>query len=402
MSASPLGLGGAGSGLGSSSLLSGLGPTDGFSGMSGLSGMGGMPGVSGLSGMGGMPGMGGSGGILGMLLQMMQMICSMLMMFLGGGMGGMLGGGAGGMGDPTGGMGGGSGGGGYDPTGGAGGGAGGSAGPGGGSAPSGGSSPFAPGDNLTNQTTGQNFTVGPDGSYQPSQPGGGGGGSSSPGSSSGAPTPTTGTPTPSTGNPTPSTGNPTPSGGNPSPTCSTTGSSNAPSSYPGSGKVQWDKAPAFLKKWQSQIEAASQKTGMPESLLAAMITDESSGNNDAVTTNQDPTHQGDDAKDVGLMQVDGKTYKDEIQPKHPDLPKDQMARYKADVNVLAGAYYVKDLPFDSWAAKLRAYNSGPAHVDPSNPDSIKPDSTGLAPGTQGYPTKIMNLASRLEAGTLNW
>jgi hypothetical protein len=172
--------------------------------------------------------------------------------------------------------------------------------------------------------------------------------------------------------------------------------------YPGSGKVQWDKAPAFLKKWQTQIQNAAQKTGMPESLLAAMITDESSGNENAITTNQDPTSTGDDAKDVGLMQVNGKTYKREIQPKHPDLPSDQSARYKADVNLLAGAYYVADLPFSSWQAKLRAFNSGPLHVDPSNPDSIKPDSTGLAPGTVGYPTKILGLATRLENGTLNW
>lgn len=134
-----------------------------------------------------------------------------------------------------------------------------------------------------------------------------------------------------------------------------------------------------------------------------MVVNESSGNENAVTTNGNTDLQGDDAKDVGLMQINGNTYKTEILVKHPDLPKDQMERYKSDVNVLAGAYYVSDLPFDSWAAKLRAYNSGAGCTDPNNPESIKPnDKNGRSYGTVGYPSKIMGLAARLEGGTLNW
>ena len=102
------------------------------------------------------------------------------------------------------------------------------------------------------------------------------------------------------------------------------------------------------------------------------------------------------------MQVDGTTYMNELVPKHSDLPNDIMARYKDDVNVLAGAYYISDLPYDSWQAKLRAYNSGPDCTDPSNPDPIKATSKGQQLGTPNYPSKILGYAKKLEDGTLNW
>jgi hypothetical protein len=129
--------------------------------------------------------------------------------------------------------------------------------------------------------------------------------------------------------------------------------------------------PPALEKFKGAIESAAAKTGVPASMLAAQIWQESRGNLSAVSTNG-----GNGLTDTGLMQVNPNTFK-ELQAKHPELQGKDLA--DPETNILAGAYYMKDMKeqFGSWDLALRAYNSGPNGVDRNNPDAI-PAGTGDA------------------------
>jgi len=129
--------------------------------------------------------------------------------------------------------------------------------------------------------------------------------------------------------------------------------------------------PPALGQYKGAIESAAAKTGVPASMLAGQIWQESRGNLSATSTNG-----GNGMTDTGLMQVNPNTFK-ELQSKYPELQGKNLA--DPETNILAGAYYMKDMKeqFGSWDLALRAYNSGPNGVDRSNPNAL-PAGTGDA------------------------
>ncbi|MCE9666681.1 transglycosylase SLT domain-containing protein [Myxococcus stipitatus] len=180
---------------------------------------------------------------------------------------------------------------------------------------------------------------------------------------------------------------------NPTPTASapTSPSVAAPTS-PSAPGISGDaklggNLPAGLEKFRSAIESAAAKTGVPASMLAAQIWQESRGNLAAVSTNG-----GNGLTDTGLMQVNPNTFK-ELQAKHPELQGKDLS--DPATNILAGACYMKDMKaqFGSWDLALRAYNSGPNGVDRSNPNAI-PAGTGDAT----YVQKVKGFANTLATG----
>jgi hypothetical protein len=133
-----------------------------------------------------------------------------------------------------------------------------------------------------------------------------------------------------------------------------------------------------LKPYSEDILKASQATGVPADLLAAVIWDESKGEVSAGTVNGENGQT-----DSGLMQVNPETFAS-LKSSYPDLlqgsnPSDPQT------NIMAGALYLKDQhkEFGSWDLALRAYNSGPGSVDRSDPSA---STTGL--GTKNYVDKV--------------
>jgi hypothetical protein len=145
--------------------------------------------------------------------------------------------------------------------------------------------------------------------------------------------------------------------------------------------------PQALGQHKAAIESAAAKTGVPASMLAAQIWQESRGNLSATSTNG-----GNGLTDTGLMQVNPNTFK-ELQAKHPELQGKNLA--DPETNILAGAYYMKDMKeqFGSWDLALRAYNSGPNGVDRGNPNAI-PAGTGDAT----YVQKVKQFADIIATG----
>jgi hypothetical protein len=145
--------------------------------------------------------------------------------------------------------------------------------------------------------------------------------------------------------------------------------------------------PPALGQFKGAIESAAAKTGVPASMLAAQIWQESRGNLSATSTNG-----GNGLTDTGLMQVNPNTFK-ELQAKHPELQGKNLA--DPETNILAGAYYMKDMKeqFGNWDLALRAYNSGPNGVDRSNPNAI-PAGTGDAT----YVQKVKQFAATIASG----
>jgi len=145
--------------------------------------------------------------------------------------------------------------------------------------------------------------------------------------------------------------------------------------------------PPALGQFKGAIESAAAKTGVPASMLAAQIWQESRGNLSATSTNG-----GNGLTDTGLMQVNPNTFK-ELQAKYPELQGKNLA--DPETNILAGAYYMKDMKeqFGSWDLALRAYNSGPNGVDRGNPNAI-PAGTGDAT----YVQKVKQFAATIATG----
>lgn len=166
---------------------------------------------------------------------------------------------------------------------------------------------------------------------------------------------------------------------------SATGSAGA-SSASGEGALGGG-FPAALSKYKGAIESAAAKAGVPASMLAAQIWQESRGDLGAATTNG-----GNGLTDTGLMQVNPNTFQ-ELQSKHPELQGKNLA--DPETNILAGAFYMKDMKeqFGSWDLALRAYNSGPNGVDRSNPNAI-PAGTGDAT----YVEKVQKFAEIIATG----
>ncbi|KFE67310.1 lytic transglycosylase domain-containing protein [Hyalangium minutum] len=145
--------------------------------------------------------------------------------------------------------------------------------------------------------------------------------------------------------------------------------------------------PSALGQFKGAIESAAAKAGVPASMLAGQIWQESRGNIAAVTTNG-----GNGLTDTGLMQVNPNTF-GELQAKHPELQGKNLA--DPETNILAGAFYMKDMKeqFGSWDLALRAYNSGPNGVDKSNPNAI-PAGTGDAT----YVNKVKQFWDTIQTG----
>ncbi|ADO73101.1 lytic transglycosylase domain-containing protein [Stigmatella aurantiaca] len=129
--------------------------------------------------------------------------------------------------------------------------------------------------------------------------------------------------------------------------------------------------PPALNQYKGAIESAASKAGVPASMLAGQIWQESRGNLGATSTNG-----GNGLTDTGLMQINPNTF-GELQSKHPELQGKNLS--DPETNILAGAFYMKDMKeqFGNWDLALRAYNSGPNGVDRSNPNAI-PAGTGDA------------------------
>ncbi|MGO3124125.1 MAG: lytic transglycosylase domain-containing protein [Advenella sp.] len=132
-----------------------------------------------------------------------------------------------------------------------------------------------------------------------------------------------------------------------------------------------------LLPYHDDILAASKATGVPANLLAAVIWDESKGIASAGTVNGE-----NGLSDSGLMQVNPATYA-ALKEQYPELLGADVSDAKN--NIMAGALYLKDNydQFGSWNLALRAYNSGPLSVDPSD---HMISTTGF--GTQNYVEKV--------------
>lgn len=145
--------------------------------------------------------------------------------------------------------------------------------------------------------------------------------------------------------------------------------------------------PQALKDLAPAIKSASRAIGVPEDQLAAMIWAESRGKAGASTTNG-----GNGMSDSGLMQINSATF-GQLQADHPELQGKSVNDPAA--NIMAGAYLMADMKqqFGSPDLALRAYNSGPGSVDPSNANIT---TTGL--GDPNYIMKVNSIKDALNSG----
>jgi len=131
--------------------------------------------------------------------------------------------------------------------------------------------------------------------------------------------------------------------------------------------------PDVVKQYGPQIQAAAEKTGVPASLLAAQMLQESGGDPNAKTINPDLG-----LPDVGLMQVDQATFQG-LQADHPDLKGQDIAN--PATNILAAAYLDQQLLQQNngnVSAALTAYNGD---------------------ATSGYAEQVLAKQQALEQGT---
>jgi Transglycosylase SLT domain len=210
--------------------------------------------------------------------------------------------------------------------------------------------------------------------------GAGGGGGTSAGAS--MPTPMSSTVDPTGG----ASGSGASSRGTPAPGASSAPtSSGAPGNSAFNGSTLGPGFPSQLDPYKQDIENASAQTGVPADILAAQIWQESRGKVGATSENETGNI------DAGLMQVDSATFAS-LQQQHPELQGQSLSN--PATNILAGAYYMADNAKQfggNWAEALRAYNSGPSQVDPS-------DLSNVTIGDPNYVTNVMNFASIIRNG----
>lgn len=142
-----------------------------------------------------------------------------------------------------------------------------------------------------------------------------------------------------------------------------------------------------LEPYREDILAASDATGVPANLLAAVIWDESKGIASAGTVNGE-----NGLTDTGLMQINPQTYAD-LQNRHPERLSGNASEPRN--NIMGGALYLQEQfeQFGNWDLALRAYNSGPLSVDPT--DHTR-STTGF--GTMNYVEKVNFYVDRLDQG----
>jgi len=143
-----------------------------------------------------------------------------------------------------------------------------------------------------------------------------------------------------------------------------------------------------LLPYREDILAASKATGVPPNLLAAVIWDESKGVAGAGSTNGENGQT-----DTGLMQLNPETFA-ALKEQYPQLLTGDASDPRS--NIMAGALYLQQNhdQFGSWDLALRAYNSGPLSVDPTDPGI---STTGF--GTKNYVEKVNFYVNQLENGT---
>jgi hypothetical protein len=169
-----------------------------------------------------------------------------------------------------------------------------------------------------------------------------------------------------------------PTGAAPAPGTSAAGAS-------GSGSTLGPGFPKQLEPFRQDIENASKQTGVPANILAAQIWQESRGDVSAGSTNVNGM------TDQGLMQVDPATFAS-LQKEHPQLQGKSLS--DPATNIMAGAYYMADMGKQfggDWNKALRAYNSGPDQVNPSNLSSV-------TVGDPNYVSTVTNFASIIQNG----
>jgi hypothetical protein len=171
------------------------------------------------------------------------------------------------------------------------------------------------------------------------------------------------------------------------PTSTGTGlsSSSVPVSSDFGGSTLGPGFPPQLEPYRSDIESASQQTGVPANLLAAQIWQESRGNPGAASTNSNGM------TDAGLMQVDPATFAS-LQQEHPALQGKNLSDPSS--NILAGAYYMSDMSKQfggNWDEALRAYNSGPDQVNAGNLSDV-------SIGDPNYVNEVTQFASTIQQG----
>lgn len=167
-----------------------------------------------------------------------------------------------------------------------------------------------------------------------------------------------------------------------------TNAATADTSTPASSSSASGTIPSELQQYASQIQAASQASGVPADRLSAIIWNESRGKADAATTNG-----GNGLTDGGLMQINQATFA-QLQQDHPDLQGQSLS--DPGTNIKAGAYLLADehKKYGDWDLAERAYNSGEGSVDTSNANVT---TTGL--GDPDYITKISSILQDIQSGT---
>jgi soluble lytic murein transglycosylase-like protein len=154
------------------------------------------------------------------------------------------------------------------------------------------------------------------------------------------------------------------------------------------GELNTSNLPPALQKLVPDIEAAAKASGVNPNLIAAQIWQESRGNVGATSTNP-----GNAETDTGLMQINPATFAS-LQQQYPELQGKSLD--DPATNILAGALLMKGLEQQYGGnadLALRAYNSGPNSVDPSNANIT---TTGL--GDPNYVSSVDSVLSDIENG----
>jgi soluble lytic murein transglycosylase-like protein len=103
----------------------------------------------------------------------------------------------------------------------------------------------------------------------------------------------------------------------------------------GTGSTPGVSGESDLDRWDDQVAAAAESTGLPANFIKATLWAESRGNPDDPSQNPDGQHT-----DLGVMQISDYTYGDVMQ-NQPDAPRGLQAA-NPDDNVMMGAWELKD------------------------------------------------------------